>query len=49
MQLVTEHVPKILIPANGKPFAHHQLSWLADQGLARIIYGLGHIADQVMD
>ena len=49
MQSVSEHVPKTLISVNGTPFAHHQLTWLASQGVRRVVYSLGHMANQVME
>ena len=49
MQSASEHVPKTLIPVNGAPFAHHQLTWLANQNIRRVVYSLGHRASQVME
>jgi NDP-sugar pyrophosphorylase family protein len=49
MQSVSDHVPKTLIPVNGTPFAHHQMTWLAEQSIRRVVYSLGHMASQVME
>lgn len=45
----TEDVPKALIPVAGRPFAEHQLTWLAGQGVARVVYGIGEKGAQVRD
>jgi NDP-sugar pyrophosphorylase family protein len=38
----TRTVPKCLIEVAGRPFAHWQLEWLAAQGVARVVYSIGH-------
>jgi len=40
---------KVLIDVAGRPFADHQLSWLADQGVRRVVYCIGHLGDQVRE
>lgn len=42
-------VPKTLIPVKGVPFADYQLRWLAGQGIARVVYSLGHGAAAVRE
>jgi NDP-sugar pyrophosphorylase family protein len=42
MRPLTETCPKTLLPVNGRPFAHHQLHWLAAQGVTEAIYCIGH-------
>ncbi len=42
-------VPKTLFPVAGRPFASWQLDWLADQGVSRIVYSIGHLGHQVRD
>ena len=37
MRPQTEDVPKALIPVAGRPFADHQLTWLAGQGVTRVV------------
>ena len=49
MKPLTDHCPKALIAVNGVPFAHHQLDWLARQGVGRVVYCLGHLASRVRD
>ena len=49
MQSVSDHVLKTLVPVNGVPFAHHQLTWLASEGVRQVVYSLGHMAGQIMD
>ncbi len=49
MRPITETIPKVLIPVLDQPFAHHQLSWLAKQGVTEVIFSIGYKAQQVMD
>ena len=42
MRPLTETCPKTLLPAQGRPFAWHQLHWLAAQGISEVIYSIGH-------
>lgn len=49
MRPQTEDVPKALIPVAGRPFAEHQLTWLAGQGVTRVVYGIGEKGAQVRD
>jgi NDP-sugar pyrophosphorylase family protein len=44
----TRTVPKTLLPVNGKPFAELQLQWLADAGIASVVYCIGYLGDDVM-
>ena len=36
--------PKALVPVAGRPFAEHQLRWLASAGVGRVVYATGHRA-----
>jgi NDP-sugar pyrophosphorylase family protein len=45
----TETVPKVLLPVAGRPFAGWQLSWLAGQGVRRVVLSVGHLAQHVED
>jgi N-acetyl-alpha-D-muramate 1-phosphate uridylyltransferase len=36
-----------MLEVSGKPFAHWQLRWLANQGVTSVIYLLGHKGEQV--
>lgn len=40
---------KTLIPVLGRPFADHQLTWLAGQGVDRVVYAIGHLGGQIRD
>lgn len=39
--------PKILIDIEGAPFAERQLAWLRTQGVADVVYCVGHLEAQV--
>ncbi len=47
MRPLTETCPKTLLPAGGRPFAWHQLQWLAAQGINEVIYSIGHQGDMI--
>jgi NDP-sugar pyrophosphorylase family protein len=47
MRPLTETCPKTLLPVRGRPFAHHQLHWLAAQGIREVIYSIGHQGDMI--
>ncbi len=49
MKPATETVAKALIPVCGRPFADYQLTWLAGQGVKRVIYAIGHRGGQIRD
>jgi NDP-sugar pyrophosphorylase family protein len=44
---LTETCPKTLLPVHGRPFAWHQLHWLAAQGITEVIYSIGHQGDMI--
>jgi NDP-sugar pyrophosphorylase family protein len=43
----TEACPKMLLPVAGEPFAAHQLRWLADQGVSRVVIATGHLGSMI--
>lgn len=45
----TETVPKSLIPVRGEPFAGHQLTLLARQGVDRVVFCVGYRGDMLRD
>lgn len=45
----TETIPKTMLVVAGRPFAYWQLSWLADQGIQRVVYCIGHLGELVQD
>jgi NDP-sugar pyrophosphorylase family protein len=44
---ITSELPKSLVPVAGRPFADHQLSWLAGQGVTDVVYCIGHLGEQI--
>src|SRR5580693_5328456 len=42
MRPLTDACPKTLLPVRGRPFAYHQLHWLAGQGITEVVYSIGH-------
>jgi NDP-sugar pyrophosphorylase family protein len=47
MYPLTEACPKTLLPVCGRPFAWHQLHWLAAHGVTEVVYSIGHQGDQI--
>ena len=47
MRPLTDVCPKTLLPVRGRPFAYHQLHWLAQQGITEVVYSIGHHGDQI--
>jgi NDP-sugar pyrophosphorylase family protein len=47
MRPLTDVCPKNLLPVRGRPFAHHQLHWLASQGVSEVVYCIGHRGDLI--
>jgi NDP-sugar pyrophosphorylase family protein len=43
----TEKTPKTLLPVDGDPFAHFQLSWLAAHGVCEVVYCVAVLGEQV--
>lgn len=46
---VTGEIPKILVPVRGRPFAHYQLTWLAEQGVDSILLSIGYLGAAIQD
>jgi len=42
-------LPKTLVPVAGRPFADHQLTWLAEQGVDEVVYCIAYRGDQIRD
>jgi NDP-sugar pyrophosphorylase family protein len=42
-------VPKTLLPVGGRPFADHQLEWLAEGGVTDVVYCIGHLGASVRE
>ena len=49
MQAVSGPVPKALIPVAGQPFAHHQLTWLAGQGVPSVVLCIGYKGEAIRE
>lgn len=47
MRPLTNDCPKTLLPVRGRPFAYHQLHWLAAQGVTEVVYSIGHQGHQI--
>lgn len=47
MRPLTEHIPKALLPVNGRPFVYWQLDWLQAHGITDIVFAIGHLGDQI--
>ena len=47
MRPLTDTCPKTLLPVCGRPFAYHQLHWLAAQGVDEVIYCIGHQGEMI--
>jgi NDP-sugar pyrophosphorylase family protein len=47
MRPLTDSCPKTLLPVRGRPFAYHQLHWLAAQGVSEVVYCIGHRGDLI--
>jgi NDP-sugar pyrophosphorylase family protein len=45
---LARQTPKCLLEVAGRPFVHHQLARLRDQGARRVVLCLGHLADPVV-
>ncbi len=47
MRPITEKIPKLLIPVQGKPFAYHQLHWLKKKGVTEVLLSIGYLGEQI--
>src|SRR5664279_1212419 len=47
MRPLTDVLPKTLLPVVGRPFAWHQMQWLAAQGIDDVVYCIGHQGEQI--
>ncbi len=46
---LTRETPKCLLEVAGRPFIHHQLELLHDQGVRKIVLCLGHLGERVVE
>jgi MurNAc alpha-1-phosphate uridylyltransferase len=49
MRPLTETIPKSLIPVAGRPFADHQLRWLAAEGVSDVVFAIGYRGEQLAE
>jgi NDP-sugar pyrophosphorylase family protein len=49
MRPLTEATPKYLLEVAGKPFADHQLAWLAGAGVQEVVLCIGHLGERIRD
>lgn len=49
MRPMTETMPKAMLPVLGRPFADWQLALLAEQGVERVVYCVGHRGEMLRD
>lgn len=44
---MTERVPKVLLEVGGRPFLHHQLSYLRAQGIREVVLCVGFLGEMI--
>ncbi|MGH7935927.1 MAG: sugar phosphate nucleotidyltransferase [Chthoniobacterales bacterium] len=49
MRPLTDVCPKTLLPVAGRPFAWHQMQWLAGHGIDDVVYCIAHQGKQIRD
>jgi NDP-sugar pyrophosphorylase family protein len=49
MRPLTDVLPKTLLPVAGRPFAWHQMQWLAAQGIDDVVYCIAHQGEQIRE
>src|SRR5438045_5507043 len=49
MRPVTDDVPKALISVAGQPFVDRQLTWLAEEGVERVVYSIGYRGEMLRE
>lgn len=46
---LTKQTPKCLLDVSGRPFIHHQLRQLRDQGVNKVVLCLGYLGERVVE
>src|SRR5712692_3516221 len=49
MRPVTEVLPKAMLPIAGRPFVHHQLDWLASEGVTEVVFCIGYRGEMIRE
>lgn len=49
MQPLADTIPKALVPVAGRPFVHHQLDWLRNQGVRNVVFCIGYRGAQLRE
>lgn len=44
---ITSTIPKALVPVAGKPFLAHQLAYLRDQGIRKVVMCVGYLGEMI--
>jgi NDP-sugar pyrophosphorylase family protein len=44
---ITQTIPKSLVEVAGKPFIHHQLKYLHEQGIKSVVLCIGYLGDMI--
>jgi NDP-sugar pyrophosphorylase family protein len=47
LKLVTQQIPKVMVPVNGKPFLLHLLELLTSQGINDVVICIGYKGEQI--
>lgn len=46
---LSTETPKAMIPVAGRPFADHQLAWLASEGTTDVVFSIGHLGAAIRE
>lgn len=46
---LTETIPKSMVDVAGRPFLFHQLEWLREEGVERVVLCVGYLGDKIRD
>jgi NDP-sugar pyrophosphorylase family protein len=49
MRPLTETIPKALIPVGGRPFIDHQLEWMRNVGVSKVLLCVGYRGEMLRD
>ncbi len=49
MRPLTETIPKALIPVGGRPFIGHQLEWMSNVGVSKVLLCVGYRGEMLSD